>query len=229
MLNSISATIEYFLQEGKPNLRSCLSIAFEAAVSRNIGTIVIFTGIGEGPQIAVKEFLSQPRFAGIKIIAVTFPNGQLFQSKDGDVQIEIAPEIRSFLEEHRVPVVRAHLPFNPISAHYKNHGILGQDLTLMGNLLSIFGGSMSLCVQAALMTCDAGLLALGEHVITMTSDTAIIVRTSPTERLLTDFIIREILCKPLNLTIAKREKPHIDHAPQSSLEFPSLPQVLPPE
>ena len=229
MLNSFSATIEYFLQEGKSNLRACLGIAFEAAVSRGIGTIVIFTGVGEGPRIAINEFASQEPYANIKIIAVTFPYGQLFKSDDGPMQIEISQETRNFLASHNVPVVRAHLPFNPISAHYRNHGLLGQDLTLMGNLLSIFGGSMSLCVQAALMACDAGYLALGEHVISMTSDTAIIVRTAPTERLLADFIVREILCKPLYLTIAKGEKTQVNGELQPLLFSPTVPELLPPE
>jgi hypothetical protein len=229
MLNSFSATIEYFLREGKSNLRACLSVAFEAAISRGIETIVIFTGVGEGPQIAVKEFLSQAPFAHINIIAVTFPHGQVFRRDDGPMEIEIKPEIREFLAENRVPIVRAHLPFNPISAHYKNHGILGQDLTLMGNMLSIFGGSMSLCVQAVLMACDAGHLKFGEHVISMTSDTAVIVRTAPTERLLTDLIVREILCKPLNLTIARGEETHIEPPSHTVIESHSFPELPPPE
>jgi hypothetical protein len=229
MPNSFAANTEYFFEEGKPNLRACLSIAFEAAVSREVGTIVIFTGVGEGPKIAVEEFLVQPVYSRIKLIAVTFPNGQLFQGEHGQVRIEIQPEIRRLLEGHGVPLIRAHLPFNPISAHYKNHGILGQDLTLIGNALGIFGGGMSLCVQAALMSCDAGLLALGEQVISLTSDTAIIVRSAPTERLLTDFIVREILCKPLNLTIAKNEKNFIEETSQLSLKPSSTPELLPPE
>lgn len=229
MHNSFSASTEYFMEEGKPNLRTCMSIAFDAAISRDIETIVIFTGIGEGPKIAIEEFLSQPAYAKIKIIAVTFPYGQLFGGDNGPVGIEIDRETRHLLEERSIPLIRAHMPFNPISAHYKSHGILGQDLTLMGNALSIFGGSMSLCVQATLMACDAGLLELGEHVISMTSDTAIIVRTAPTERLLMDFIVREILCKPLNLTIAKGERPHIQTSSSSALESKSTPELLPPE
>jgi hypothetical protein len=62
-----------------------------------------------------------------------------------------------------------------------------------------------LCVQAALIACDAGEVEQGEHVIALTSDTAILVRSSPTERLLTDFIIREIICKPMSLTVSKSE------------------------
>ncbi len=224
MTEPLSAIIEYFPEEGKANLHACVRIAFEAAVSRGIDTIVIFTGIGEGPEVALKEFRSRAPFQHLKLIAVTFPNGQRF--KGGRV-VEIAPEVRSLLEENGVPLIRAHLPFNPISAHYRHHGILGQDLTLIGNALSIFGGSMSLCVQAAIMACDAGYLEIGDHVISMTSDTAILVRTAPTDRLLTDFIVREILCKPLFLTVGKGEEVHQEEP--KIIEAPPVPEFLPPE
>jgi uncharacterized protein len=220
--DSLTASIEYFFQEGKTNLRSSLRIAFETAIERGIDTIVIFTGIGEGPQIALEEFRILPTFKDINLIAVTFPYGQRFKD---DAEVAISPEIRTLLDQNRVPLLRAHLPFNPISAHYRHHGILGQDLTLIGNALSIFGGSMSLCVQAAIMACDAGCVELGDHVIAMTSDTAILVRTAPTERLLTDFIIREILCKPMFLTIGKNE----ESDNQEAIEADEVPELLPPE
>ena len=199
MPNSINSEIEYFFQEGKENLEECLRIAYEKAVLREVKKLIIFTGIGQGPKLAIEKFRVQPCYADIKIIAVTFPSGQF---KDSEISSDDCELFRS----HGVPIVRAHLPFDPINAHYKNHGILGQDLTLIGNALSIFCGGMSLCVQAAIMACDAGEVALGEHVIALTSDTAILVRTAPTARLLTDFIVREILCKPMSLTIGKGEK-----------------------
>jgi len=55
------------------------------------------------------------------------------------------------------------------------------------------------------MACDGGGVELGEHVIALTSDTTILVRAAPTERFMADFIVREILCKPMNLTITKSE------------------------
>jgi hypothetical protein len=206
MANSINSAIEYFFKEGKENLEECLRIAFETAVLRNVRTLVIFTGVGEGPKLAIEKYRSQSTYADIKIIAVTFPYGQRFSTTDDPVGLEISREDRRLFAENNIPIIRAHLPFNPIAAHHKSHGVLGQDLTLIGNALSIFCGSMSLCVQAALMACDAGEVELGEHVISLTSDTAILVRSAPTERLLTDFIIREILCKPMSLTVVKREK-----------------------
>jgi hypothetical protein len=228
MSNSYSSTIEYFLHEGKENLEDCLRIAFEAAVSRDIKTIVIFTGVGEGPRIAIEKYLSRPDFNGIQLIAVTFPYGQRF--REGR-HIEINSETLEFLSEHGVPLLRAHLPFAPIAAHYRQHGILGQDLTLIGNALSIFGGSMSLCVQSALVACDAGFLELGEHAICLTSDTAIIVRTSPTQDFLTDFIVREILCKPMALTVVKHEQILLEPAESAPAEIEggTAPALLPPE
>jgi len=205
--DSLKSTTEYFLQEGKSNLRACLRIAFETALSRGVDTVIMFTGVGEGPVMAIADFLSKSEYAHVRVIAVTFPYGQHFGTADEIKTVEIPEETRQRLEQNRIPIIRAHLPFDPIGAQYKNHGILGQDLTLIGNALSIFGGSMSLCVQAVMMACDAGLLQLGDHVVSMTSDTAVIVRAAPTERLLTDLIVREILCKPLYLTIGKAEDP----------------------
>jgi hypothetical protein len=45
---------------------------------------------------------------------------------------------------------------------------LAQDLSIVGNALNIFCGSISLCVQAVLMACDAGEVEIGEHVVVMT-------------------------------------------------------------
>jgi hypothetical protein len=228
MPNSYSGTIEYFFHEGKENLEECLRIAFEVAAARDVRTVIIFTGIGEGPRIAVEKYLSQPQFKEIQVIAVTFPYGQRF--KDG-ARIEMSTEILGFLEENGVPVLRAHLPFHPIAANHRNHGILGQDLTLIGNALSIFGGSMSLCVQAALIASDAGFLELGEHAVCVTSDTAILVRTSPTQDFLTDFIVREILCKPMALTVVRHEQGLVSQAEPvpEQIEGQSTPALLPPE
>jgi hypothetical protein len=85
-------------------------------------------------------------------------------------------------------------------------GLLGQDFSLISNALRIFCGSMSLCVQAVLMASDAGHVNFAEHVIAMTADTSIVARAATTSRFLTDLIVREIICKPLLLTVGKSEK-----------------------
>lgn len=186
----------YFWQEGKPNLHDCLRIAFEAAKKHDVRKIVIFTGVGDGIRAACQEFLSQERYADISIVAVTFPHGHKHDMSDMD---------NEWIASQGIPLVRAHLPFDPIKTQYQGHGILGKDFSLVGNVLTIFGGSMSLCVQAVLMACDAGIVRKGEHVISVTSDTSILVRSAPTSHLLTDFIVREIFCKAVVMNISKNE------------------------
>ena len=80
---------------------------------------------------------------------------------------------------------------------------------------------MSLCIQAALMACDAGEVEVGEHVIALAADTSILVRCAPTARLLTDLIVREIVCKPALLTIGKQEAANDD----AELPFDEPPMI----
>ncbi|MGH9740876.1 MAG: hypothetical protein ACRD51_00845 [Candidatus Acidiferrum sp.] len=161
------------------------------------------------------------------MVAVSFSNGKLFTDKEGKrIEAKIASEDVAFFHEHKIPVVRAHLPFDPISPFFKSNGILGQDLSLVSEALGIFGGSMALCVQAIAMACDAGEVEIGEHVIALTSDTAILAQASNTDRMLGELIVREILCKAAVLTISRKE--HSERMPgQLSFEMEPEPKTLP--
>jgi len=196
----------YFLQEGRENLRECLNIAFQSAKQQNVSKIIIFTAKGEGVRIALDSFRPQEEFSHIQLVAVTFPQGMSFTDKAGNaLEVEIPPTEVQFFRENNVSIIRAHMPLDPITPFYKHKGMLGQDLSLVCEALNMFGGSMSLCVQAITMACDAGHVALGEHVIALTSDTAILAQASNTARMLGELVIREVLCKPAVLTISRRE------------------------
>jgi len=228
MQTQFTSPTVYFLQEGHDNLRHCLQIAFASAKQQNVSKIVIFTARGEGVRIAVESFLSQPTFSDIKLVAVSFANGKLFTDESGEtIEAKISSEDVALFHEHNVPIVRAHLPFDPITPMYKSHGMLGQDLSLVSEALSLFGGSMALCVQAITMACDAGEVGVGEHVIALTSDTAILAQASNTGRMLGELIIREILCKAAVLTISRKE--HSERVPgQLTLDIPAGPIALAP-
>jgi hypothetical protein len=227
MQTQFTAQTAYFLQEGRDNLRNCLQIAFASAKQQNVSKIVIFTAQGEGVRIALESFCSQPEYSHIKLVAVSFAKGKIFTDKDGKkIEAKIAPEDVAFFSEHKVPVVRGHLPFDPITPFFKSSGMLGQDLSLVSEALGIFGGSMALCVQAITMACDAGEVEIGEHVIALTSDTAILAQASNTDRMLGELIVREILCKAAVLTISRKE--HSEKmSGQLSLELNSDSKTLP--
>jgi hypothetical protein len=204
---SFTTSTTHFLQEGRENLRKTLGAAFRAAKEHQVEKIVIFTAKGEGVRVAVEEFQSLPEYGDIKLIAVTFPRGKTFKGPDGKpfppVDIDSADE--ELFRDRGIPIVRAHLPFDPISSPHSDRGPLAQSLSLVGDALSMFGGSMSLCVQAVTLACDAGAVGMGEHVVSLTSDTAILVQASCTRLMLQQLIIREIVCKPAILTVTKKE------------------------
>jgi hypothetical protein len=218
----------YFLQEGKENLKDCLQVVFQAARKQNISKVVIFTAKGDGVRLALESFTSQEEYSKIKIVAVAFPNGKAFTDKAGQsIEIKMSAEDTKFFRERGVPIVRAHLPFDPITPFFKSNGMLGQDLSLVSEALGVFGGSMGLCVQAITMACDAGEVGTGEHVIAMTSDTAILAQASNTDRMLGELIVREVLCKAAVLTISRREAS--EKLPtQLPLEMSSTPVVALP-
>lgn len=205
--------VTYFLREGRENLSDCLELSFEAATRSAVDKIVVFTAFGEGLRKAIDNFLVKPEYASLQLIGVTFPQGKEYTQD----QRGVSADNLSYFKERRVPLVRSHLPFDPIPANYRNHSILGQDTALIRNALGIFGGGLSLCVQASLMACDAGLVDEGDHVIALSADTAILARCSPTTRFLTDFVIREVICKPVFMTISKRE----DFEDENTKDVPS--------
>jgi hypothetical protein len=205
MAQQFVTPITYFLQEGRANLSECLKIAFQAAKQQNVSKIVIFTARGEGVQLALEDFCALEEYSHIRLVAVTFPQGKEFTSEGKPLNVRISDDTQRLLEKHNVPIIRAHLPFDPIAPPFKDRGVLAQDLSLVASALNVFGGSMSLCVQAVTLACDAGVVELGEHVIAMTSDTAILVQATTTRRMLKELVIREILCKPAILTIGRNE------------------------
>jgi hypothetical protein len=231
MQRSFTAPITYFLQEGRENLEDCLKIAFQGAKQHGIGTIVIFTARGEGVRIAFERFQSQPEYSNIRLVAVTFAQGKEFTDSDKTpIKLDITKEDREEFTRRNIPIVKAHLPFDPITPLIWQTGTLGQDLNLVGSALAIFGGSMSLCIQAVVVACDAGEIGIGEPVVALTSDTAILVQATSTRRMLSELIVREILCKPAILSIGRAERmDSVLEKPQpEELTGEIQPKTLPP-
>src|SRR5437667_3571009 len=116
MQTQFTAPTAYFLQEGRDNLKSCLQIAFASAKQQNVSKIVIFTAQGDGVRIALESFCSQPEYSHIKLVAVSFANGKIFTNKDGErIEAKISLDDLEKFKANNIPVVRAHLPFDPIT------------------------------------------------------------------------------------------------------------------
>jgi hypothetical protein len=229
MQNQFTAPITYYLQEGKVNLRQTIKIALEAAKAHRVHIVVVFTSQGDGVRLAFDEIHAPgSTMEHVRLVAVTFPQGMHFvDDQKAPMHVDISSENKELFQKENIPVVRAHMPFAPIPPFFKDRGVLANDLSLVENALNIFGGSMSLCVQAVLMACDAGHVSIGDHVVACTSDTAILAKATCTTRLLTEFVVREILCKPALFDIGKKEKKETMLKQGPSLEIEG--EVIPPE
>jgi uncharacterized protein len=212
-MKSFSAPTTYFLEEGRPNLDECLRVSFQAAKQQNIRTLIIFTAKGDGIKTALSEYSIQPDYEHIRIVGVSFPAGKVFKgSDDQPFTIKISPEERQWFAERNIPIVTAHFPFDGLKPAGNDAGPLARDLRLIADALNMFSGSMSLCVQSVALACDAGHVEIGEHVIAMTADTSILATATVTRNMLADLVIREVLCKPVIMTIAHGETSNLPGA-----------------
>ena len=208
MPKSFIAPTTYFLQEGRENLEDCLKVAFQSAVQHEVKTVIIFTAYGDGVKMAIEKFCSLQEYSHIRLVAVTFPAGKSFTNQNKEpVEVRIPDDVVELLKSHDVPVVRAHLPFDVVEPSAAWRTQVGRGFNLLGETLNMFCGSMSLCVQAITLACDAGHVEAGEHVVALTSDTAILAMAAVTRKMLSELVIREVLCKPAILTIGRKENP----------------------
>jgi hypothetical protein len=189
-----SSSIVYFDREGNEALGDVLKIlkrTFRKREDLRSHKIVFFTAVGRGPAIAY----SQLEEYDPKIIAVTFP--PTFTVRHGDEQVcpQIPEKIARYFRGVGIRVITGRLPFDEIEGATTHN----QEMTLITNVLSLFGGSFRHCVQAVLQACDAGAVEPGEDVISVTGDCAAVVTAAYTKNFLAKdggLVIREILCKP---------------------------------
>lgn len=204
-------TTSYLPGEGRAHMQECLQTAFKWSKENHVGTIVIFTGTGDGPLYAAQNLMPE---AGIDtIVAVTPPPGRPYRSdplnQDSEiVRAGVTSEVRQFLVEMGVTVVSAHLPFKPIQDLPGGSPWSGVEAAL-----SIMGGGFPLCVQAALIACDAGAVRSGERIVVATADTAISVIASRTETFISKahgLLVEHIICRPRKFDISKSDHHDLD-------------------
>ncbi|MDI6871941.1 MAG: hypothetical protein QME79_11465 [Bacillota bacterium] len=196
--------VTYFDGEG----REYLPLTVKAVVKYlkahpDVQKVIVFTAEGEGP-LALKK---AARGMDVKVIAVTYPFGQSFKAdadRDDMVVTGIVDQsIRAKLKSQDVEIVQGSMPFQDIMIP----GSSDPKIQTIIHTLRLFGGGTVLCIQAAVMACDAGVVAPGEEVVAMAADTALVLRAA---RKLTMFHpsegmdVKEIICKPRTFTVTRR-------------------------
>ena len=200
--------VQYFDSEGRENLPLVLkSVKNYLRGSVVDGTpspkkIVFLTGLGEGPMLAFNQLSG----LDVTIIAVTFPKYFAITLDNGETVVPEMPEkVRKFFKGVDIPIVTGRLPFDEIAgAEFHN-----KEMATIKNTLSLFGGSVPLAIQAVLQATDGGFVNVGEQIIAVTSDTALLVTASTTQTFLSKgcgLMVNEIICKPRTFTISRPKR-----------------------
>lgn len=190
----------YFRSRGEVNTRKALELARERALQLKLLKIVVASETGRSALKAL-QFLQGTE---LKLIVVTHYPARTWGPK-GEIPIGLArPEyrhVKRYLEEQGAIVVQGTRPFAGIGR------ALGWDApvpaTFVDKALELFSSGTKIAIEAALMATDAGALDMGEEVVTLGGtykglDTALLVKTSFSGNLFTDFEVLEVIAKPLH-------------------------------
>lgn len=203
-----SLVTQYVPTEGRAWVRESLRHAADWCLSESIATLVIFTGTGEGPYLAGTELLTRDKYKKLKVVAVTPPAGRPYKQDPTDVNSPIvhsglSEAMREKLTTLGIPVVSAHLPFKEC---WSGADERTSEWTRVAEAYGVLGGGFSYCIQAALVSCDSGMVAHGTRVVTVSADTALALRACRTESFLSPYeglLVEHIICRPEKYTISK--------------------------
>jgi hypothetical protein len=200
--------VQHFDSEGRENLPNVIKNvknylrALQAGGSTSLPKLVFLTGQGEGPMIAYNQLSG----LNVDIIAVTFPRGFHIRINEKEVYYpQISERVRKFFAGVEIPIITGRLPFDAMDRADSHN----REMELLRSAFALFGGSMPLAIQAVMQATDNGLVEVGEQVIAVTSDTAVLITASTSEHFLSKtcgMMVNEIICKPRRFTVARRSQ-----------------------
>ena len=188
MSEFIAPTV-YFDKPGKENTSRTLELAAQRADQLNINAILVATTFGESGALAARTF------QGKKVIIVSHACG--FK---GENTQELTPENRAAIEAAGGTILTCQHAFGGVNRAVRKQ--LGTAVTddIIANTLRIYGEGMKVAAEIAMMAADAGLVNVGEPVISIAgtghgADLAAIVLPVNTYAFF-DIRIVEIICRP---------------------------------
>lgn len=193
----------YFSSMGRDNVSETIKIVKKRCEAGDIKKVLIFAATKE----SVINLANVLKDSDCKVCAVTFPYEYSFfiRKEDEEHPEEVIPEtsqdgIREAFAEVGVELIQGVMPFEEIVLP----GVSELKIQVLIRTLELISRGLPLCVQAAVMACDSGCVKLGEKIIVMTADTAVVMTATQKRWIFhpkKGIDIHEILCKPYNSRI----------------------------
>ncbi len=179
----------YFDTAGKHNTDETLDIVKEWSDKLRINRLIVATTGGETGLKAVKRLKTK------NVIVVSHSTG--FKNEG---EQELSEELRKRIESSGATVLTCQHALAGLSRAIRFKFNTYQVDEIIANVLRIFGQGMKVAVEIALMAADAGLIPIGEEIISVGGtvrgvDTAVVLNPNNVCRFF-DLKVKGILCKP---------------------------------
>jgi hypothetical protein len=183
-VKAVKEKIVYFEKQGVDYTKKTLKLAKERTLARKIKHVVLASTRGYTAQEALKIF----KDTDVHLVAIPHQYGSL----EGELFDE---GIRKKFEQAGHDVYISTMLFG--TYRFWEGGSAPATLT---NALYRFSKGMKVCVEIALMAANAGIVPIGEDIITIAgtdigADTAVVIRSS-TSINFDALQVREVICKP---------------------------------
>lgn len=188
MEKEIQATCEYFSTPGEINTRRTLELAGKRMVDLNLEQILVASTSGKTGLLAAELFKE-------KLIVVSHSTG----FREPNLQT-LTPEQRQLIEEKGARVLTCQHALGGVNRAIRYTFQTYQVDEIIASTLRIFGQGLKVCVEMALMACDAGQVQSGVPVMCVAgtsggADTAAVIIPANTHRFF-DLNILEMVCRP---------------------------------
>jgi len=177
----------YFETVGAANTQETIDLALQAAAERGIRHIVIASKGGDSARLLMG--------ADCNVVCVTHVNG--FEENGKNF---MSPEVRAELQEAGIQMLTTSHVLSGVERGMstKFSGIYPAEI--MSHTLRMFGQGTKVCVEAAIMALDAGMVPYGERIIAISGtgrgvDTALILTPAHAQRVF-ETRVHEVICKP---------------------------------
>jgi len=179
----------HFEAPGPQNTERTLEVAKRRAEELGLRSVIVATTHGDTGLLAAEHF------RGFDVVVVTHSAGFA-----GPNTQELPADRRAAIEAAGVRVLTCQHAFGGVNRAIRKR--LGTYMTdeIIAFTLRVFGEGMKVCVEIALMACDAGLVSVGEPCLAIAgtgsgADTAVVLAPVNAQDFF-DLRIMEILAKP---------------------------------
>jgi len=182
--------VRYFANAGPRNTAALFEAVASRAGESNIRTVILATNSGRTAFEALDRLGE-----GFDIVAVTHVTG----FAELNIQ-EMDEKDRRELEKRGVRVLTCQHAFGGIGRAVRNKLGTYQIDELIAYTLRVFGQGIKVAIEVALMAADAGLVRVGEDVISIGgsgrgADSAVVLQPANSFHFF-DLRVKEVICKP---------------------------------